>query len=90
VLLLERRSKVVPVTVILLQRSATILQGVGKLVALGAENFVEATLREAPRSEHIWDMDSVHPVHPLGFDAGLNSYRDAVYNRPQISQINTD
>jgi hypothetical protein len=77
-LLLERRSKIVPVPVILLERPATILQDVGRLVALGAENFVEATLREAPRSEHIGDMDLIHPINPFGLDGGLNVYRDAV------------
>jgi hypothetical protein len=90
VILLEGRSKVVPVTVILLKRPATILQDVGQLVTLGAESFVEATLREAPRSEHIRNVDLVHPSHPFGLDAGLNNYRDAVYDRPQISQIKTD
>lgn len=90
VLLLERWSKVVAVTVILLERPATILQDVGHVIALGAENFVEVTLREASCSEHIRDMDSLHPVNPFRLNTGLNSYRDAVYNRPQISQISTD
>jgi len=90
VILLEGWSKVVPVTVIFLKRPAPILQDVGQLVALGTENFVEATLREAPGSEHIGNMAFVHPINPFGLDGGLNVYRNAVYNRPQISQINTD
>jgi acetate kinase len=90
VILLEGRSEVVSVTVIILQRPATIQEDVGQLVALGAENFMEATLREASSSKYIRNMDSVHPVHPFRLDAGLNSYRDAVNNCPQIPQINTD
>jgi hypothetical protein len=77
-LLLEGRSKVVPVTVILLNRSAMILHHVDWIFAIGAENFVGATLREAARSEYIGDMDSIHPVNPVGFDASLDGDRDAV------------
>jgi len=57
-----------------------ILDDVDRLVAFGAENFVRATLKEAPRSQHIGNMDSVHPVNPFGLNAGLDGYRDAVYD----------
>jgi hypothetical protein len=61
-LLLEGRSKVIPVMVILLNRSAMILQDVDGILAVGARNFEDATLGKAARSQHIGNMDSVHPV----------------------------
>jgi hypothetical protein len=85
VLLLERRSEVVPVTVILLNRPAMILHYVGRFPALGAKNFAGAALREAALSEHIGNMDSVHPVNPFGLDARLDGDRDAVYDHDQHS-----
>jgi hypothetical protein len=78
VLFLEGGRKVVPVTVILLNRSAPILHHVGRFVVLGTESFVNATLCETARPQHIGNMDFVHPINPIDLNARLKGYRDAV------------
>ena len=85
--LLEGRGKIVPVTVILLERPAMILHHVARIGRIGPDDPVDAALGGASSADDIGNMNASSSNRATPTRSGIDGYCDGINYHPLASWV---